>query len=170
MPSSFKLIFLGTLSLFVLAACLNHSTDNHLMISMPANTQQTIVLHNTGSKSLILNHPTPNPGASAGWASKIAPNHWSILVLQNNKPRERHFLINCHHMKDDDYQFQKMNCSQYLSNQHKHIQLPKKLTKNGSFWLTENKPLAKLNKALKKRGVNLSQKQQHRLGLSSSQS
>lgn len=143
------------------------NSDSHpITVSIPAKSQKAVVLHNTGTQSIILNHPVPDPGASAGWASKLNPDHWSVLQLHNNNARESLFLITCHRQTKNN-QFSEVNCLKHIKHYQIKFKLPKKLH-NGDFWLTENKQHKQLKQALKKRGVSISKQQLHDLGFSTS--
>lgn len=153
----------------MLAACAASGSDADLTVKQPPSSQRMIVLHNTSSQAVLLNHPAPDPGASAGWASKLKPKHWSVLFLTNSKPRQHLFLITCHR-PTDSHRFQTISCPKHLKHYILKPHFAKGHSKKGDFWLAEDKKKNKLQQALNKRHVNLKKQQLKRLGIASNQS
>lgn len=89
-----------------------------------------------------------NPGASAGWASIIAPKNWSAIFIS-----ESSFTMTCM-AKSRRGHYQKVCCKHQIKVLPvKKFDIKASLAKEGSFWLSENKPFNELKKHLAKRGV-----------------
>lgn len=154
------------LLLVTISACSAESKGRHLTFNIPADDQLIVALHNQGSESITVDHVEPDPGASAGWASELSPNHWSLLMIANNRRRQHPFIMECYRF-DKHHNLKHLNCSHYINYQYLHLKLPDKLSNGGSFWLTENKAPGKLVASLKQRGVKLSDSERQHLNLTS---
>ncbi len=100
------------------------------------------LIHNTSSKSFWLNHLSKRP-MNAGWASSIAPDHWSaILVDQPN------FTMNCSIISDP--QKQTLNCADVAQ---VCLLATKPIERGNHYWVAEDQTKAAILPAIQKRGL-----------------
>lgn len=106
---------------------------------------QVYFFKNISTQSIWLDHVQKNPGASAGWASYIRPDHWSALALN-----KKNFEMSCATIQPGKVIY--VDCAKSLE-----ICTPTKLisekSMKGNFWLTEDRPWDQFVKALEKRGL-----------------
>lgn len=91
------------------------------------------LFYNRSNERILLNHPVHDPGASAGWSSVIAPQHWSAMMLKQKK-----FDISCRQF-EQKYQTVVVSCAHVLQ----VCYFPKIAAKNknmlsGDYWIAEN--------------------------------
>lgn len=121
--------------------------NNIVLSSQPdqPKTSQIYFITNYSQQSIFIDHPSSNPGASAGWSSYLRSGHWSALALN-----KKSFAIQCAMIQPGKVVM--LNCSKTI-----RICAPKNLTtKNrikGNYWLAEDKEWEGFVKALSKRGV-----------------
>ena len=156
-----KELILLTSTLICLAACstLKHNTPNvcdtrgvkyqegYIYLTEGKAIPQIYLIHNKYNLPILVDHPVINPSASAGWASKINPDHWSAFMTTR-----RHFKMNCT-VVYPSYKFKKINCANVVKIwQIRKFKAPRKFL-DGSFWLAENKNHRSLLQRIKQIGV-----------------
>lgn len=160
-----KLLFLAVISIFMSTVCqAENSTanfpevctqegfhyDGQNLIFNKDSEQSLFVITPTMEKSLWLNHPIgKDPGASAGWASELAPRNWSALTLGGSS---EDFAITCYLIGADGIKY--IDCSQSLM-VCKITDASFKSNDLGSFWVAENQPRQDLLEAIRSRGIEL---------------
>ena len=107
-----------------------------------------VMIHNFSDADLWLTHPISDPSASAGFSSRIQPNHWSALALD-----KKTFEISCVESKPGHEQ--QIACSSVLAVcKWTDVKIPEKLS--GTFWAGEDMPLSELIAYIGRRGFVLS--------------
>lgn len=109
-------------------------------------TQQLYLVTNTSKHTIWLTHTKQDPGASAGWASQLAPNQWSALAMDRAG-----FAFDCTESKPGHEQ--RVTCQEVLAACQQNATFPKKLS--GAFWVAENLPLDQLLSSVEQRGIIL---------------
>lgn len=105
-----------------------------------------VLLHNLSDVDLWVTHPIIDPGASAGWSSRLEPKHWSALAL-NNKT----FELGCIESKPGHEQ--QISCAGVLAICRWEGMTDASLAqKEQVFWAVENMPLPDLLESLNQRG------------------
>ena len=122
--------------------------NNDIVLTNPLTQRkvsQAYFITNKSSQSIFIEHPTANPGASAGWSSYLRPGNWSALVLN-----KKSFAIHCAMIQPG--KVIPLDCSKTIT-----VCAPKNLTTKtafkGNYWLAEDKNWEGFVKALAKRGV-----------------
>ncbi|MFN3234251.1 MAG: hypothetical protein ACE365_02400 [Gammaproteobacteria bacterium] len=143
------LLLLFILPAFVFAFPKNCTTDNIvydkgvLKIANKKQAQQVILIQNKSKQVFWLNHEMPQPSASAGWASRIQPGHWSALALDKNT-----FSLVCTAMKPGDvYYFdcqKKITACQLASTKVTQLKI-----NGGTYWWREDMTKEQLHSAIK---------------------
>lgn len=103
-------------------------------------------IHNRSATTIWITHPVSNAGASAGWSSQLAPNHWSALVVY-----DKAFELSCVESKPGHEQ--QLPCANVLAIckwQDSNALLP---THQGTYWAGEDKTLPALISFLKERAI-----------------
>ncbi|MGB6976675.1 MAG: hypothetical protein WBE18_04380 [Gammaproteobacteria bacterium] len=62
-----------------------HFSGDTLLLNVGPPHTRVFVFNNISNQMIWLNHAPKEPGASAGWGSQIAANHWSAILLQSNQ-------------------------------------------------------------------------------------
>lgn len=117
----------------------------------PNQPASVFLLYNTSKKStLVVNHsPGSDPGASAGWASNLKPNHWSALMMTTKE-----FTLNCR-KKINDSHYASVACAQVLQVcRFKVCHAKDKKSLYGNYWLSENKSRMHTLETIKDRDFN----------------
>lgn len=113
---------------------------------------QLYFFNNTSEKSIFIDHPSDNPGASAGWSTYLRPGNWAALALN-----KKNFAIHCSMITPGHVVT--LNCSETIA-----VFSPKQVTYatklKGSYWLAEDKNWETVMKVLEKKGIALSVQQQ----------
>ena len=112
---------------------------------LPAKQTKVFWLHNVSQKTIIVNHQSANPGASAGWGSTLHQGNWSLLLLANNNRLPQAFTMNCM----DGQTYKLISCSNVVeSGMLNNAVVPANL-QNNEFWISEDQSLSGLLKGLK---------------------
>ena len=111
--------------------------------------QQLYLVTNTSKHTIWLTHTKKDPGASAGWASQLAPNQWSALAMDRVG-----FVFDCTESKPGHEQ--RVACQDVLAVCLQSATFPAKLP--GAFWVAENLPLDQLLSSVEQRGIVLGDK------------
>lgn len=119
--------------------------------TMLATTKASLVMiHNLSQTDLWVTHPVSEPGASAGWSSRLQPEHWSALVLT-----DKSFELSCIESKPGHEQ--QVSCANTLAI---CMFTPITLSDNGvnaPYWAGEDMPLSELIAYVERRGIKLNQ-------------
>jgi hypothetical protein len=114
-------------------------------LNLSANAPNNLIwLYNKSSTPVWINHPTRSIGASAGWASKLDPGHFSLLLLSAHPAG---FLIRCAHFSAHltaAKRLRSINCRQNLRDGHLFLPQQDRQFVNQNFWLAENQSLTPL--------------------------
>ncbi|MBA3536324.1 MAG: hypothetical protein H0T84_06930 [Tatlockia sp.] len=106
-----------------------------------------IMIQNSSTAELWVTHPVSEPGASAGWSSRLQAGNWSALALDKNA-----FELNCIESKPGHEQ--QIPCSTVIS-LCKWSTVAMSAKEKGTFWAGENMPLPGLISHLEGRGFKL---------------
>ncbi len=113
---------------------------------LKAKKPSLFMIYNQGDKDLWITHPVQNPGASAGWTTKLEPDHWSALTISKN------FALSC--VESAPGHEQEIACFDAIEVcQYKKAGFPKDT--QAGYWVGENLPLKKLIAHVEKRGFQL---------------
>ncbi|OGT30656.1 MAG: hypothetical protein A3E87_06760 [Gammaproteobacteria bacterium RIFCSPHIGHO2_12_FULL_35_23] len=138
----FRKLIIGSCLILSNVAMANNSAN---LIIAP-NQTQVFWLHNISQQTIIIDHQTSNPGASAGWGSILHPGNWSLLLLANDKASKQLFILTC----ANEQPYQRLDCQKVIkSGQLKGTAVPLSL-KNYQFWISEDQPLSGLMAGIKK--------------------
>ncbi len=106
-----------------------------------------VMIHNSTKTDIWLTHPVSDPGASAGWSSRLQADNWSALALDKDS-----FELSCIESKPGHEQ--QVPCNSVISLcKWSSVSLPSK--EKGSYWAGENLNLTKLISHLSGRGFKL---------------
>lgn len=116
----------------------------------PKKQSQLFVIQNKSQHSFWLIYvKQKNPGASAGWYTKITPDRSTVLLL--SKPR---FNLMCNMIKKGGGA-SAVSCEKYFSvKKMKKYEVPKKAL-GQSYWVVENVKKTDLQHHLNERGFRL---------------
>lgn len=104
------------------------------------------LMNNTGTSDLWLIHPVQDPGASAGWNSKLEPGRWSAMMV------DKDFELNC--IESLPGHEQHVSCEQVLALcSYRSLKIDK--SHGGSAWMAENMPARALLTELGRRGLEV---------------
>lgn len=117
-------------------------------LELKTGGNQLVFIHNISDVDMFLSFvPEADPGAQAGWTSRINQNKWSAISLNKD-----HLSFECVEVKPGHEQ--QISCQGVLSVcQIKPEDLPKNIT--GSFWVSENNNLTKVLQTVSSRGFQL---------------
>lgn len=111
------------------------------------DAQGLVLFHNISGQAIILNHTPKDPGASAGWSTELGPGNWSALTTS---------------VPDVDYTCSKAGPASYAElTCSKVIEVCAfsnpafNKAENGTYWVSENKPLEATLETIKSRGIGL---------------
>ena len=51
------------------------------LVLIPVGDLRIVMIHNLSTMDLWITHPVSDPGARAGWSSRLQAGHWSALAL-----------------------------------------------------------------------------------------
>jgi len=120
-------------------------TGESVMVS--AKKPLLVVIHNLSNTDLWITHPVSDPGASAGWSSRLQAGNWSALALDKEK-----FELSCIESKPGHEQ--QVPCQGVISVcRWAKVTMPAKET--GTYWAGENMALSSLTEHLGGRGFKL---------------
>lgn len=54
------------------------------LIAIPAGSARIIMIHNLSTVDLWITHPVSDPGATAGWSSRLQSGNWSALSMDQS--------------------------------------------------------------------------------------
>lgn len=113
-----------------------------------SDSPTVVLIHNVSSTDLWITHPVSDPGASAGWSSRLQAGQWSALTLQ-----DKSFELSCIESKPGHEQ--QVPCAGVLAVcEWKKVALPK-ANKDGTYWAAEDLSLPALSASIGQRGFVL---------------
>lgn len=114
------------------------------LVVLKAKQQQMVLFHNVFTNDVWITHPVSDPGASAGWSSRLEAGNWSAFVVDKET-----FELNC--IESRPGHEQQIACRQVLQVcEWPAVKIPAENT--GMFWAGENLPLKELIAHLNGRG------------------
>ncbi len=119
-------------------------------VTLQAKKNSLVFIHNLASNDLWITHPVKNPGASAGWTSRLQGGNWSALSLHKGP-----FILNC--IESRPGHEQQIPCQDAIAVcKWKKVKFPS--SAQGTFWAAEDMSLSALKAAVGARGYELSSK------------
>jgi hypothetical protein len=116
-------------------------------IVLKAKEPQVVLIHNLSPSDLWITHPVSDPGASAGWSSRLEAGNWSALAVDKES-----FELSCIESKPGHEQ--QVPCSGVTAVcEWQNVKIPEQST--GTFWAGENLTLPALTGHLHGRGFVL---------------
>lgn len=116
-------------------------------VTLKSKLNKLVFIHNLSDNDLWITHPVTNPGASAGWTSRIQAGHWSALAV--DKPP---FELNCIESKPGHEQ--QVPCEGVIAVcQWQLVKAP--IGSQGTYWAAEDMSLSALTAAVGARGFVL---------------
>lgn len=117
-------------------------------VSLSTSQTRVLMIRNRSDIDLWINHPVSDPGASAGWITRLQPGNWSALVLN-----QKSFKLSCIESKPGHEQT--VPCNSVLTVcEWSGAALPK-ADEMGSYWASENKSLEGVAAEMEQRGFGL---------------
>ncbi|KGP62993.1 hypothetical protein EP47_02780 [Legionella norrlandica] len=116
-------------------------------VTLKAKKSKLVFIHNITNVDLWITHPVTNPGASAGWTSRLQAGNWSALVVDKTA-----FALNC--IESRPGHEQQIPCEGAIAVcKWKGVKIP--TSDQGTFWAGEDLSLAGLTAAIGGRGFVL---------------
>lgn len=116
-------------------------------VTVSAKKPLLVMIHNLSNTDLWITHPVSDPGASAGWSSRLQSGNWSALMLDQEA-----FELSCIESKPGHEQ--QIPCTGAISVcQWASVTMPAQTT--GTFWAGEDMTLSALTAYLAGRGFGL---------------
>ena len=116
-------------------------------VTLKSKKSKLVFIHNISNSDVWITHPVTEPGASAGWTSRLQSGNWSALAV--NKPS---FILNCIESKPGHEQ--QVPCEGAIAVcQWSGVKIPS--NDQGTFWAGEDQSLAALTAAVGARGFVL---------------
>lgn len=116
-------------------------------VTLSAKKPMLAMIHNISSDDLWITHPVSDPGASAGWSSRLQAGNWSALAVDKES-----FELSCIESKPGHEQ--QVSCSAVITLCNwSAIKMPEQ--NSGTFWAGENMSLPSLVSHLSGRGFEL---------------
>lgn len=114
-------------------------------VTLQAKKSSLVFIHNLTSADLWITHPVTNPGASAGWSTRLQNGNWSALAL-NKGP----FALNC--IESRPGHEQQVPCEGLIAVcKWKGVKIPEN-GQGSTFWVAEDMSLSALTAAVGARG------------------
>lgn len=121
-------------------------------VILSADKPTVVMMHNISNTDIWISHPVSEPGASAGWSSRLQPGNWSALALN-----DKSFEIACIESKPGHEQ--QVPCASVLSICH-FLGVKTTEQATSTFWIGENTELNSLNAQIGQRGFVITTNQQ----------
>ncbi len=120
------------------------------LVTLSAEKPLIAMIHNLSNTELWVTHPvTADPGAQAGWSSRLESGRWSALALDS---KSKQFKLSCIESKPGHEQ--QIPCSDVLAVcQWPNTQMPEE--KTGTFWAGENMDMLPLKAYIERLGFVL---------------
>ncbi|QEY53028.1 hypothetical protein [Legionella longbeachae] len=116
-------------------------------VTLETKTSSLFFIHNLTDADLWITHPVTNPGASAGWTSRLKSGNWSALALKKGP-----FILNC--IESRPGHEQQSPCEGAIAVcqwKAKGVKIPANAKKT-TFWVAEDMSLSGLIAAVGARG------------------
>ena len=140
-------VLLGFLIAFAINANAIDLTHDVVLNTSSHKSSSLYLIRNKSHQRLWLTHPHKHVGASAGWASLIAPGNWSAIWVSR-----KNFLLQC---RLDQSGQKIVPCNEYIVLEFKKVIKTPKIAKNQSVWVAENLNKKTLLSRIKARGFVL---------------
>lgn len=116
-------------------------------LTLQAKKKSLFLIHNIIDNDLWITHPVTDPGASAGWSSRLQSDNWSALVIEKGP-----FILSC--IESRPGHEQQIPCEGTLVVcKWKKVKIPSANT--GDFWASEDVSLEALKTAIGGKGFVL---------------
>lgn len=116
-------------------------------VTVNSEKKSLVFIHNLTSVDLWITHPVDDPGANAGWTSRLQSEKWSALSLEKGP-----FILNC--IESRPGHEQQIPCEGAIAVcQWSKVKFPENA--QGTFWASEDKSLDALTAAVGARGYVL---------------
>lgn len=116
-------------------------------VMLKADKPMVVLIHNLSSSDLWITHPVSDPGASAGWSSRLQAGNWSALTV--DKPS---FELGC--IESRPGHEQQVPCVGMIGVcEWTGVKIPAQLT--GTFWAGEDMALKALTAHIGGRGFEI---------------
>ncbi|KTD66313.1 hypothetical protein [Legionella spiritensis] len=116
-------------------------------VTLSARKPQLVLIHNLSDADLWITHPVSEPGASAGWSSRLQSGKWSALALD-----QKSFELSC--IESRPGHEQQIPCAGVIAVcQWSDVGMPAKAA--GTYWAGEDMTLSKLMTYLGGNGFKL---------------
>lgn len=106
----------------------SYAKSDGLVLNNHYSTQAWLI-KNVSQHVLLIDHPHPEGVAQAGWASRLNPGHYSVLLLHRKR-----FRLSCSLYKKVQF----VSCHHALDIAPLMLVSPSKKLKTRSYWLSEN--------------------------------
>lgn len=114
-------------------------------IGFRAKGQVLFYLHNKGENPVYLVFRNTTGTAHAGWTSKIDPNQWSALTLE-----DRYLPFHC--VEQTRSSEQRISCKESIEAcVFTHVTFSKESI--GSYWVADNETLSLIDEKVRARGI-----------------
>jgi hypothetical protein len=114
-------------------------------VTLKAKKNSLFFIHNLSVTDMWLTHPITDPGASAGWTTRLQASKWSALALMKGP-----FIINC--VESRPGHEQEVPCKGLIAVcKWIEVKIPKN-SKSTTFWAAEDMSLSGLTAAVGDRG------------------
>ncbi|MGL5742931.1 MAG: hypothetical protein ACRCXC_10545 [Legionella sp.] len=116
-------------------------------VTVQAKKSSLVFIHNLTAADIWITHPVTNPGASAGWPTRIQSGNWSALAV-NKCP----FVLNC--IESRPGHEQQAPCEGAIAVckwKGKGVKIPKN-EQGATYWAAEDMSLSALTAAVGARG------------------
>lgn len=116
-------------------------------VTIQAKKKGLVFVHNITTTDLWITHPVADPGASAGWTSRLQGGKWLALAVEKGP-----FVLNC--IESRPGHEQQVPCEGAIAAcKWKKATFPKHA--RGTFWAAEDMSLSALTAAVGTRGFVL---------------
>ncbi len=117
------------------------------LIKLSTDKPSLVMIHNLSNLDLWITHPVSEPGANAGWSSRLQAGNWSALALS-----DKTFDLSC--IESRPGHEQQVPCVGLLAAcTWSNVTMPKK--ESGTFWAGEDMTLTALKAHVGSRGFVL---------------
>lgn len=122
---------------------------NKLILSMHDSAQHVYILNNNSEQSITIDHEKIPPSASAGWASQLDSQHWSVISTN-----QKNFVLTCSTAQPGN--FSKVSCQSVITACWvPRATFPQQL-QDSAFWIVENVTAKEVVPEISKRGIIIS--------------
>ena len=113
-------------------------------VTVQAKKNKLVYIHNLTATDLWITHPVTNPGANAGWTTRLQMGNWSALVVDKGL-----FILNC--IESRPGHEQQIPCEGAVAVcQWKGVKIP--ANNQSTFWAVEDMSMLALSAAIGARG------------------